>query len=121
MSEELKTAVVFVCAAMPNPIIEFSDMSTVKTKQGFWLPAILAKSMLPDGNEYITKFPVFCMDALDEAALESLRTTLHTRVDSTIDEHKRVSRENAERDAKKEFKAVNPKLAVATDEDEVAE
>jgi len=88
MSEDIKSAVVFVCAITPNPVVEISDMASVKTRQGLWLPAIMGKSILADGREYVTKFPVFCMDAMNAEQLEEVRKLLHDRVDSAIDEHK---------------------------------
>jgi hypothetical protein len=88
MSEEIKSAIVFVCAVTPNPVVEISDAATVKTRQGLWLPAIMGKSILADGREYVTKFPVFCMDAMNAEQLEEVRKLLHERVDAAINEHK---------------------------------
>lgn len=101
MSEDIKSAVVFVCAITPNPVVEISDAATVKTRQGLWLPAIMGKSILADGREYVTKFPVFCMDAMNEAQLEEVRKLLHDRVDAAIDEHKTKWEEMSKEDASK--------------------
>lgn len=120
MSEDIKSAVVFVCAVTPNPVVEISDAATVKTRQGLWLPAIMGKSILADGREYVTKFPVFCMDAMNAEQLEEVRKLLHDRVDAAIDEHKTRWEEMSKEDAGKgNVRGIRDVLKTAKEKEEV--
>jgi len=107
---EIKSSVVFICAITPNPIVEFDKVVSVKARNGSWLPALSGKVILKDGREAVAKFPVFCMDAMNEAELEDLRSTLHTRIDGVIEEHKRRYAETAKKSVRDVLKT-EPKEA----------
>jgi hypothetical protein len=109
MTEEFRAAVVFMCAAVPNPVVEFSSLATVKSRQGLFLPAVMAKSILPGNRETTTKFPIFCMDAASEANFDELRKALHARLDASFDDYKAAWNKAVKEKAnapKKELKSV---------------
>lgn len=88
MSEDLRASMVLSCGLVTQPVVKIEKIISVRGHNGAFVPAVQGKAAIDANTEYSVLFPVFIIDAKNEAEFEKLKEVAVQRVRKSFDAFK---------------------------------